>query len=401
MITTFYPPYNFGGDGIFVKRLSSELAARGHSVEVIHCLDAYRSLAWYEQEVVSEENSNILVHGLKSKAGFLSPLATQQTGFPLFKTAAIRKILDRGFDVIHYHNISLVGGPKLLEYGEAIKLYTMHEYWLVCPTHVLFKYNQAACTSRQCFTCSLTYRRPPQWWRYTRLLEKAVRHVDAFIAPSRFSHDVHARMGLNAPVEHLPHFVPESGNDAYSSAESPAEEYFLFAGRLEKLKGLQTILTVFKRYRKAALVVAGAGRYEEELRRMAKGSSNIHFLGRVSERRLRALYRSAVALIVPSICYEVFPLVVLEAFKQATPAIVRRLGSLPEMIEESRGGLVFDTESELIEAMDRLIGDASYRRELGMRGRKAYLEKWTPEAHLEQYMQLIYRVASRRSRSLR
>lgn len=45
MITTFYPPYNFGGDGIFVQQLSQELARRGHHVEVVHCADAYRLLA--------------------------------------------------------------------------------------------------------------------------------------------------------------------------------------------------------------------------------------------------------------------------------------------------------------------------------------------------------------------
>ena len=48
MITTFYPPYNFGGDGIFVHRLSNELARRGHHVEVIHCIDAYHLLARQE-----------------------------------------------------------------------------------------------------------------------------------------------------------------------------------------------------------------------------------------------------------------------------------------------------------------------------------------------------------------
>jgi hypothetical protein len=48
----------------------------------------------------------------------------------------ILQILETGFDVIHYHNISLVGGPTILAYGQGIKLYTMHEYWLVCPTHV-------------------------------------------------------------------------------------------------------------------------------------------------------------------------------------------------------------------------------------------------------------------------
>jgi hypothetical protein len=40
MITTFYPPYNFGGDGIFVHCLSNELARPGHYVDGIHCIDA-------------------------------------------------------------------------------------------------------------------------------------------------------------------------------------------------------------------------------------------------------------------------------------------------------------------------------------------------------------------------
>ena len=44
MITTFYPPYNFGGDGAFVRRLSHALAGRGHAVEVIHDADAFRIL---------------------------------------------------------------------------------------------------------------------------------------------------------------------------------------------------------------------------------------------------------------------------------------------------------------------------------------------------------------------
>ena len=36
MLTTFYPPYNFGGDGIFVHHLANALAQREHHVEVIH-----------------------------------------------------------------------------------------------------------------------------------------------------------------------------------------------------------------------------------------------------------------------------------------------------------------------------------------------------------------------------
>jgi hypothetical protein len=51
MITTFYPPYNFGGDGIFVRQLSNELALRGHRVDVIHCIDAYRALSHRTQNI--------------------------------------------------------------------------------------------------------------------------------------------------------------------------------------------------------------------------------------------------------------------------------------------------------------------------------------------------------------
>ncbi len=136
MITTFYPPYNFGGDGIFVHRLSNELAQRGHRVDVIHCIDTYRFLAHKEPEEKVENHPNVTVHGLKSGFGVLSPLVTQQTGRPFFKSAAIQQVLDKGFDVINYHNISSVGGPRILEYGQGIKLYTMHEYWLVCPRMV-------------------------------------------------------------------------------------------------------------------------------------------------------------------------------------------------------------------------------------------------------------------------
>ena len=404
MITTFYPPYNFGGDGIFVHRLSNELARRGHQVEVVHCVDAYRLLGRREPTETYENHPNVTVHGLKSRFGFLSPLVTQQTGLPFFKSARIRQILDKGFDVIHYHNISLVGGPKILEYGQGIKLYTMHEYWLVCPTHVLFRFNRAPCTRPHCFLCELTYKRPPQWWRYSRLLEVMAKHVDAFIAPSRFSKDKLREMGFDVPIVHLPHFVPAAETASpiteESLGEALEEPYFLFVGRLEKLKGLQTLIPVFRHYRKARLLIAGTGSYEPWLQQLAEGSVNIQFLGHCSGRRLRVLYREAVAVIVPSINFEMFPLVIIEAFRDQAPVIVRNLGGMPEIIEESGGGFVYDTEEELVAAMDQLLENPSRRRELGLCGYQAYQRQWTAEAHLRRYFELIRDIAAARSQPL-
>jgi len=321
MITTFYPPYNFGGDGIFVHQLSNELALRGHQVDVIHCIDAYRLLSNRQPTAGYDNHPNVTVHGLKSPFGFVSPLATQQTGFPFFKSTRIRQILEKSFDVIHYHNISLVGGAKILEYGQGIKLYTMHEYWLICPTHVLFRFNRAACTQRHCFTCGLMYKRPPQWWRQSGMMQSAIQPVDAFIAPSRSSKEIHYRMGVNARIVHLPHFVPGAGNGAALPLRQPRHEperkpYFLFVGRLEKIKGLQTLIPVFRRYEKAQLWIVGDGGYAPQVRRLAKGSDNVRFLGYRTKVELQELYRNATALVVPSLSFEVFALVILEAFMQ-------------------------------------------------------------------------------------
>ena len=360
MITTFYPPYNFGGDGIYVHRLSNELARRGHHVEVIHCVDAYRLLARHEPEKSYEDHPNVTVHGLKSPFGSLSPLATQQTGAPFFKSRRLREILNKGFDVIHYHNISLVGGPKILEYGTGIKLYTMHEYWLICPTHVLFRFNRAACTQRHCFTCGLTYKRPPQWWRQAGMMQSAIQHIDAFIAPSRFSKEIHHRMGVNARIVHVPHFVPGAGNGAalplrQHRHEPERKPYFLFVGRLEKIKGLQTLIPVFRHYKKAQLWIAGEGTYGAHLHHLAQGSDNIRFLGHRTKDELQILYRDATALVVPSLSFEVFALVILEAFMQQTPVIVRNIGGMPEIIQESGGGFAYDTDQQLLMAMDELL----------------------------------------------
>ena len=410
MITTFYPPYNFGGDGIVVQRLSNELACRGHQVEIIHCIDTYRLSASLPAEGY-QDHPNVTVHGLKSPWGMLSPLATQQSGLPLFKADHIQAILQKGFDVIHYHNISLVGGPKILKYGQAIKLYTMHDYWLVCPTHALFRFNRAPCARPSlCVLCSLSYKRPPQWWRYFGLMQAAVKHIDAFIAPSLTSQRKHQQLGLNGRIVHLPNFV-SFGEEVTSPpvpSDSPASEdcYFLFVGRLEKLKGLHTLITPFLHYQKAQLWIAGTGSEEPALRELTRGSTNVRFLGQQSGQQLQALYRGAVAVMYPSINFQSglppttsgqgAPLVIMEAFSQKTPVVVNDLGRIPALIEQTGGGLVYSTERELLAALDRLLSDLAYRHDLGLRGYQAYRQNWTADAHLERYFALIGEIAAER-----
>ena len=396
MITTFYPPYAFGGDGVFVQQLSNELANRGHQVEVVHCRDAYQVMGGRASSTMYRDHPNVTVHALKSPLGFFSPLLTHQTGRPILKSSRIKEILEKPFDVIHYHNISLVGGPKILQYGQGVKLYTLHEYWLVCPTHMLFKFNREPCTHKQCFSCTLVHRRPLQFWRYTDMIEQSVKHVDLFIAPSEFTKKKHLEMGLKIPIVELPYFSSRRQSDETTARSSMGEiPYFLFVGRLVKIKGLQELLPLFRHYEKAQLWIVGVGNYEPVLRRMARESPNIKFLGYQSGEQLDILYKQAVATILPSLWYEVFGLVILEAFSQGTPVLVRNRGGMPKIIEESGGGFVFDTEKELVNAMDQLVSDQNLRDKIGRRGYEALREKWHPKPHIQRYLELIEQIAKR------
>jgi glycosyltransferase involved in cell wall biosynthesis len=398
-LTTFYPPHNFGGDGIGIQRLARGLARSGHHVTVIHDVDAYAALARGPVSAADPEPPGIDVVPLKSRLGVFSPLLTQQLGRPVANGRRIGRILARGeFDVINFHNISLIGGPGLLRYGAGIKLYMAHEHWLVCPTHVLWRHGRELCTGRQCLRCQLRYRRPPQWWRSTGLLERELGHVDTFIAMSEFSREKHREFGFPRDMEVLPYFLPETAEGiGASGAERPqARPYFLFVGRLERIKGLQDVIPAFAGQGETDLLIAGEGEFGAELRLQAAGMSRVRFLGRLAGAELARLYRHAVALIVPSLCYETFGIILLEAFRQSTPVIARRLGPLPEITTTAHGGELFSTRDELAAAMTRLAGDPAHRDELGRSARRAFEERWCESVVVPKYLEIVQRAAERR-----
>ena len=387
MVTTFYPPYHFGGDATYVARLVTALANRGHQVDVIHDRDAYYLAHPGEPAPASVPPPNVTVHGLKSPLGWLSPLLTHQTGRPLLKARLRRQLTGGAYDVIHFHNTSLIGAGAL-EYGDAVKLYTTHEHWLLCPLSLLWKYGRELCDHRECIRCTIHAGRPPQLWRFGSYLSDQLEHVDRFIAPSRFTRDRHLGSGIDRPFDVLPHFLPEPA--LATTATSPHHRpYFLFVGRLTKEKGLQTILPAFAGAAGADLLIAGAGDHEPELRAAAQDHPRVHFLGPQAYDRLRPLYRHAIALIVPSICYEVFGLVLIEAFAEGTPVIARDRGGMSEVVEQSRGGFTFRTDEELTRAIHRLETDPGERSRLGRNGYEAYRRLWSEEPHLTGYFEII------------
>jgi glycosyltransferase involved in cell wall biosynthesis len=226
-------------------------------------------------------------------------------------------------------------------------------------------------------------------------MRRATQSIDAFIGPSQFTMRMHRERGIRGTMVQLPLFHPEPRPEVLPCVNTE-RPFFLFVGRLEKIKGVQTLIPVFRALRDVDLVIVGSGNYGKELRAMADGACNIHFVGRFGPQQLQTLYRTAVATIVPSLCYETFGVVVAESFSAATPVIVYAQSSLEEIVRTYGGGLMYRTEDELRTAIARIRTDTALRERLGREGRAAYDKEFAEVPFLQHYLAVVRELLARK-----
>jgi glycosyltransferase involved in cell wall biosynthesis len=394
MVTTFFGAHSFGGDAAYVDRLSRALCRRGHEVHVFHCVDAFNSVRGSHPLRPYEPPPGLHLHPLESGLGILSPLATQVTGRPLLKADKLAEALEAvETDVVHFHNISLIGGPAVLRMGKrAVRIMTAHEHWLTCPMHLLWKYDRKPCDKADCIRCTLAGKRPPQAWRYTGMIGRELQELDALVFPSRHALEAHRSRGIDGPMHHIPYFLPDDSSAGLEDMEPEPtpRPYLAAAGRLVRMKGFQTLIPMMRFLPEIDLRIAGTGPYEGELRRLARGLPNVKFEGLLGGSDLLHLFHGARAVVVPSLFPETFGYVVLEAFSVRTPVVVHNGGgAIHETGVESGGGLGYSTEAELLNALRRIVHDDDLRDDLADRGFRMRIGDWSESAHLDRYFGLI------------
>ena len=405
MVTTFFGAHSFGGDAAYVDRLSRALCRRGHEVHVYHCVDSFNIVKGKHPLRPYEPPAGLHVHPLESSFGRLSPLATQVTGQPYFKFEELKDELESvETDVIHFHNISLVGGPGVLHMGRSkTRIMTAHEHWLICPMHLLWKYGKKRCDGPDCIRCSLAGGRPPQAWRHTGAIDRGLRELDALIFPSRDALEEHRSRGIGAPLVHLPYFLPDDWSAGIEDEEPEQVErpYVAAAGRLVRMKGFQELIPLMRYLPNIDLRIAGTGPYEATLRKLAQGLPNVHFEGLLGGPDLARLFHGARAVVVPSLFPETFGYVVLEAFAVRTPVVVHTGGgALKETGVQSGGGLGYSNQAELLQALRRIVHDEDLREELAHQGFSVRTGEWSETAHMDKYFTLIQGIQSGKGQHL-
>ena len=224
-----------------------------------------------------------------------------------------------------------------------------------------------------------------------RLLGTWEKTVDAYIARTQFSRNKLIEGGLPAEkIAIVPSFAPDPGKTSGGDGD-----FALFAGRLSVEKGITTLLTAWNRLHRSRLrlKVAGDGPLAPEVVRQA-GRSRVEYLGELPRQDIQALLRSAAVLIYPSICYENFPLSIVEAFASGVPVVASGMGAMAEIIDDGRTGLHFrpgdpeDLAAKIEWVEHHPAAMAGMRRE----ARAEYLSRYTPKHNYGMLVHLYERV---------
>lgn len=98
--------------------------------------------------------------------------------------------------------------------------------------------------------------------------------------------------------------------------------------------------------------------------------------------------RSAAALVLPSICYENFPLTLVEAFACGLPVIASRTGAMAALIQDSVTGLLFEVANheDLATKMQWALANPEQMLQMGRNARVHYEANFTAQRN---YTQLI------------
>lgn len=310
-------------------------------------------------------------------------------------------------DVVHFTNTFPLLSPAAYraaaEAGAAV-IQSLHNFRLICPGSLLLRDGKPCekCVGRtlawpairyRCYRDSLAatavtagmnawHRSRGTWTRY----------VSRFIALTEFAKNRFVAGGLAA--EHLrvkPNLVQPSGDSPPNPPADNSEPRALFVGRLSEEKGIEVLLESWRRIAGTCrLDIVGDGPWREQAQRLASALPGTRCHGRLDGPAVRRMMWESDVVIVPSLAYETFGLVVVEAFSTGTPVIVSNHGSLAELVEPGQTGLHFEAGNplDLATQVQKILADSQTRKRMGEQALVEYHRRYTPDRNYDLLMEI-------------
>lgn len=225
-----------------------------------------------------------------------------------------------------------------------------------------------------------------------------IKDVDTFLAATAFTRQKFIEGGL--PAEKImvkPNFIEDPGETEEEGKGA------VFVGWLAPEKGVLTLLSAWKSLSGIPLNIVGDGPSRNSLEETAIKNKldDITFHGYLDAENCFRIIRKSAFLVLPSICYETFGRVIIEAFATGRPVITSRLGAMKEIVEDDKTGLLFEpgNADDLAEKARWMADNPDRCREMGQAARREYEEKYTPERNYEVLMEIYQKTIDNFERS--
>jgi glycosyltransferase involved in cell wall biosynthesis len=305
-------------------------------------------------------------------------------------------------DVVHCHNTFPLVSPSVYQAASERGIpvvQSLHNFRLACPQAFLLRDDKPCedCVGtlpwrsvvRRCYHGSATQSAVlAVMIGVNRAIGTYQKSVTRYIALNEFCRSKFVQSGL--PAERIvvkPNFVdlPPVPVDAPRSGA-------LFVGRLSREKGIHAMAGALGALRpsKATLDVIGDGPDAGVL----SAIDGVRMHGRLSCEQTYGAMSRAAYLLMPSIWYENFPRVLVEAFACCLPVITSRLGAMAELVEDGRTGLLAEPgdAASLADKISWANAHPAAMREMGQAARRHYEEKYTGDVNFAR-LTAIYRQA--------
>ena len=182
-------------------------------------------------------------------------------------------------------------------------------------------------------------------------------------------------------------------NFTYQGKNHKSDDYYLFIGRVEKIKGLTILLDAFRELPNYIVKIAGTGSQLEYYKEYSKDLKNVEFLGFLNREHLNETISHAKAIIVTSQWYETFGMIIAEAYASCVPVISGDIGNIGILIEDGKTGLKFqyDSAEELKKSIQK-FEDLSDISVLGKNAYKKYEDMFSEASNYKLMMNIYDRL---------
>lgn len=308
-------------------------------------------------------------------------------------------------DIVHMHNIYTHLSPSVIAECRKVGVpvvFTIHDYALVSANYALWSKHGplrlgpsgllAVARSRfikGSFFATFVLELIRRVQMSLKLFEKG---VERYIAVSDQVKRALLAAGFDSGrVETVTPFAGNLMPDVRVRATRGEREGILFAGRLEAYKGIETFLTAAAGTPSDMFYVAGTGPLEKRVR---QAPENVQYLGFLESHELWSRMQQSKAVVMPSIWYEPFGLVALEAMALGTPVVVSDHVGASDRIKDGANGLIFkagDT-SQLIGKLKALLRDTKGQERMGEAAERTARAHGDPVKHVEKIIEIYERV---------